>query len=84
MPIASTTAKIQTAIAAERVKEGGRAAAPLVWEEPFTNASSDGMGMLKRVLSWMRGAEAAMRSVATGGSGSPSTISRPATTCLSP
>jgi hypothetical protein len=66
MPIASTAAKIQTAIAVERVEEGGRTAAPLVGGEPFTDASSVGMGLLKRVVSRMRGAEAAMRSVATG------------------
>ncbi len=36
MPIASTAAKIQTAIAVERLKEGGRAAVPRVGAEPFT------------------------------------------------
>ena len=70
MPIASTTAKIQTAIAVERVKEDGRAAVPRVGGEPFTDASPIGMGLLIRVLSWMRGAEAAMRSVANGRDGS--------------
>jgi hypothetical protein len=41
MPIASTMAKIQTAIAVERLKEGGRAAGPLAGGEPFTDASSE-------------------------------------------
>ena len=39
MPIASTTAKIQTAIAVDRLKEGGRAAVPRVGREPFIDAS---------------------------------------------
>ena len=41
MPIASTTAKIQTAIAVERLTEGGRAAEPLFGGEPFTDATSE-------------------------------------------
>lgn len=65
MPIASTTAKIQTAIAVERVKEVGCAAALRVGGEPFIDASSVGMVLLIRVLPWMRGTEAAIRSVAT-------------------